>query len=327
MLDRFSPYSLIDQPNPVFQQDQQHLHVLKTRDEMRRFNLLVWLVLPASVLLWWLLERLSYGFEPLPAELENRLILLVLYLSLGLMPVSGIFTAVAVVGPLNRLFHRGQWTLLRITNQPEAEILKAKDAISQIRVWPFFALESGLRITIVALLFLNLLYWRYHTVSFGSFVFFTLLNPLCWGVYSFLFVMGAIYIVEPILRMKIMVALCAVAAIRVRYPSFALLAGIAAIVFVHLIQAGLVGSVIYLYRFAFGQGNDDGAVFVVLCLLPLSILATFASVLLYRKVKNLTPEFIYKMAVSEERIRFRPSKVARLIADYWQASPRWVKKN
>ena len=150
-----SPYTLVEPDNPIFQQEQRRLRWLKTPESLLKYNRIVWFGIPALILLWWLIERIHVDFRFAQSDLKDRLPLILLITIIGVMFLSSAYTITSTTGRVHRQFHAGDWETLRMTDQPETAILGAKDAIAQIRAWPFVAVEIGLRIAFVIIIMLT----------------------------------------------------------------------------------------------------------------------------------------------------------------------------
>src|SRR5262249_5249491 len=142
----------------VFQQERRSLRWLRTPQQFRSYNLLVLIGLPPLISLWWILERAQLNFGYLPPGFEDQFINILILTSLGLMVLSSLYAVPEVIGPLHRQFSSVYWETLKLTTQPEDDILMAEDAVSQLRLWPLIVLEVGLRIGIVAVFTANTFY-------------------------------------------------------------------------------------------------------------------------------------------------------------------------
>ncbi|HEX2906504.1 MAG TPA: hypothetical protein VHO69_06560, partial [Phototrophicaceae bacterium] len=216
---------------------------------------------------------------------------------LGLMPICSVYTIVTVIGPLNRLFHLGQWRLLRITGQPENDILQAKEAIAQIRVWLVIAVEVGLRIIIVTVFLLNNFYAFYQiSLSRDYFLLTAILNPLCWGFYLLVSVIGVVFAVEPIFRMRVIVALGIATAMQVRQTTIAFLTGFALVLPVQIIQVALIGGLMAGYQ-TLAHAGEEVDVMMVFALTGLSVLVELVGYVVYVGLRKATLWFIYRRAL------------------------------
>jgi hypothetical protein len=286
VFDLFSPYVAVSDSNPVFQRDQKQLRWLKTPQSLRKFNRRVWLGIPAAAFCWWFLERANIGFRYTQPSYEWNLVLISLYLSLGWMLLSSLWMMVVTIGQFHRHFHCIEWQILKITHQPDVDILAAKDSAAQIHVWILTAIESSIKITTPCLLILNFLYSSYQgsadkAIFIGTFFF----NIFCWVFYALMLGIGVAYALEPIFRMRLIVALSALIAFRIQNITFALLTGFVTILLIHLTQIAVISGLGYLLV-ASAQG-DDYVFFVLLFLfIPFCFIVFCLYLMLYVRIRN-----------------------------------------
>lgn len=230
MLNFLLPYSQIDTSNPIFQRDLRRLRWLRNPQSLRRYCLIVILGIPLLTLSWWILERAAYGFDNVRPFISSRLISLCVYSMAALMLASSFYTAVSTIGYMHRYFESDEWSLLRITPQDEQAILRIKDAIVQIFVWRLAVFEVGVRLALILLLNIDDWYgfWQISDDK-SSFLRTTILNPLLWLPYALHIGIGLLISIEPLLRMRAVVALCSAVSAGIRTPTLALLAGFLAV--------------------------------------------------------------------------------------------------
>ena len=196
-------------------------------------------------------------------------------------------------------FNSAYWDSLRLTPQYKSSILMSHDAIAQLRLWPFTAAEIGLRIAIVFLFALNNFYELFHTYPQKSeFVSQTLLNPTCLGIWGIILFIGIIFTLEPIIRVRLIVAFHLIVAIRIRNVPLALLTGFVAVAIVHLAQLFLVVCLWALYQ-AFTT-QEMGGVGLALCFLPLTGLTAALLWALYRWLRKAALNLAYDSAFRQD---------------------------
>jgi len=156
------PYNEVDTKNQLFQQKWHHLRWLNSKASLYRYMLLTLIALPLLIILWWFIERLNLNFGDVPPDFTYRLLDLVLVAVVIVMALASYFSLPRVMGLFQKQFNSAYWDTLRLTPQLNSAILMSHDAVAQIRLWPFTALEIGLRVAIVALYALNTVYESMH---------------------------------------------------------------------------------------------------------------------------------------------------------------------
>jgi hypothetical protein len=263
LLEHWMPYGLVAADNMIFELEWRRLRTLRTEASVQKYNRWVTIGCIAVVILWW------------PIRLSSSVIIEILpyFASFVLMLLSSFYTVLTVIGPLHQQVTTQQWDLLRMTPQHEEKILMAQDAVAQLRVWRVAALEVALRAASIAVPFvaLTLDLFRYpygFEPLFGAFCCFTI----------FIIVAAVLYTLEPILRMRALVALSLYIGLRVQHLSAALLAGFAAALFFHLLQIVAVGLLIAFLPW--GGGSSAGYGYGWICIVPIGM-ALLVGVLLY----------------------------------------------
>jgi hypothetical protein len=289
MFNLLRPYGSADILHPVLQQEWPRLRWLRTPDAVNRYNRIVLIGIPTIVGLWWFLERLNLNFGSVPPAFEAILTNLLLVASLGLMIVSSFGTVVATIGPLNRQLTTGQWDDLRITSLRESDVVMAKDAVAQLRVWPIVVVEVGLRLASVGLFVANSLYLNFQFTTASAI-------PICCYAYALIFGIGLVYIVEPVLRMRLLIAFCTAIALRIQNLNLALLTGFVTALLVHLAQLILVGRLEHLYQISIAAGGYT-AIFGILCgFLPSSLISAAIFYAIYIGVRKAALSFAVRKA-------------------------------
>ncbi len=267
------PDSQIVKENPVYQQERRSLRWLRTPQGFRDYNLTVLIGLPLLIALWWMLDHLNSGYTPLGFEYRSINVLLVT--SLGLMLLSSLYAIPQVIGRLHNQFTSGYWDTLKLTTQSEDDILMAEDAVGQLRLWPLIAVEVGLRIGIVILFFANYLYSFYQ--NFDPFFSQSVIGCFGWGL---ILLIGIAYIIEPIVRARLIVAFSIVIAMRVKTLPLTLLTGFGLVLCVHLMQAVFV-SVIW-----FGLPDIAGEDYYATIVYPAVLAGSILYYALYVSLRN-----------------------------------------
>jgi hypothetical protein len=287
MWRKFSPYTLVESDNPVFQQEQRRLRWLKTPESLLKYNLIVWIGIPGLILLWWLIERINIRFRDLDPYLDQRLVIITLIVSLGMMILSNCYIVASTLGRSHRQFHAGDWQVVSIMNRGESDILDAKDAIAQIHSWPFIAFEIGLRGVCIIIILLNDFYHRYQNYypETSAFSRITVLNPGFWIMNGVYLIIGLEVALLPLLRMRVMITWSTFIALQVKNAALAMLTGLAFVLFFHLTQIALIGDVFLLLMLILI--NDISVIWMGCIILLLPILLPIVLSKLYASTQKI----------------------------------------
>lgn len=296
--DFLLPYSEVDTKNPLFLQKWHHLRWLNSEANLRRYTYLTLIGLPLIAVAVWLLERLNLNFADVSSDFANRLINLVVYAAFIVMILASLYAIPRIMGRFNAQFNSAYWDTLRLTPQYNSAILMSHDAIAQLRLWLFTALEIGLRIAILILYTLNNFYAVYHSSAQQPFLQRTLLNPLCLGVWSIIALIGLLFALEPIFRARLIVAFLLTIAIRVRNVPLALLLAFTALALIHLTQIFLVVTLYAIFQ-AFTK-TEMGGVGLVVCFLPMAASSAALLWVLYRRLRRTALDLVYDSAFRQD---------------------------
>lgn len=296
--DFLLPYSAVDTRNPLFQQKWHHLRWLNSDTSLNRYTQLMLIGLPFIILLWWLIERFNLNFGAVPPDFSYRLINFIIFTALIVMGISSLYSLPRIMGRFNAQFNSAYWDSLRLTPQYNSTILMSHDAIAQLRLWPFTALEIGLRIAIVALYTLNNFYDLYHTYPQQSFIAQTILNPTCLGIWGIIFFIGLIFALEPIMRVRLIIAFHLTIAIRIHNIPLAFLTGFITLAIIHLTQLLLIVCLYTLYQ-AFTM-QEMGGVSIALCFVPLTFVTSIALRALYHWLRKAALNLAYDSAFRQD---------------------------
>src|SRR5262249_8691045 len=125
-----------------------------------------------------------------------------------------------------------QWDLIVISKQLNWTIFQAHYAIAQLRAWRPMVIEIAIRIVAIELLLLETFrYWVALPVSLG--VYFT---PLSWIIFAPLGIVGLVYGVEPLWRMKALTALSLAVVSRIKNASAVHLTLFGLAIGIHVLQ-------------------------------------------------------------------------------------------
>jgi len=255
--------------------------------------------IPFVILLWWFIERLNLDFADVSPDFAYRLINIVIYTAFIMMALSSLYSLPRVMGRFNVQYNSAYWDTLRLTPQYNSTILMSHDAIAQLRLWSFTAVEIGLRIALVALFTLNNFYGAYHTYPQSSeFVSATLLNPTCLGIWGIILFIGIVFTLEPIIRVRLIIAFHLIIAIRIQNVPLALLTGFVALLSVHLAQFFLIVCLYTIFQ-AFTT-QEMGGVGIALCFVPLTGLVAILLWAFYRWLRKAALNLAYESAFRQD---------------------------
>ncbi len=297
--DFLLPYNAVDTKNPLFQQRWHHLRWLNSETTLRRYTFLTLLGIPFIFIGLWLIERLNLNRAELPTEWHYRLINLAIYAALIIMLLASLYSVPRIMGRFNNQFNSEYWDFLRLTPQYNSTILMSHDAIAQLRLWPFTAAEIGLRIAIIVLFMLNNIYDLLHNNPMPSeFMIRTLLNPLYLGIWGIRLFAASALIIEPIFRVRLIVALQLWIATRIRNMPLLLLTGFAVLGILHFVQLLVMIALYGLFQAFVTQ--DMSAVSMVVCFLPLTSLSITLFWALYRRLRRVALNLAYDSAFRQD---------------------------
>ncbi len=298
LLDFLLPYSAVDTRNPIFRQMRLHLRFVNTEARLQRFNQIILIGLPLIAVLWWLIERFNLNFGAVELAFSYRLVNFFLFAALIVMGISSLYSLSRIMGRFNAQFNSAYWDSLRLTPQYNSTILMSHDAIAQLRLWPFTALEISLRIAIVAIYTLNNFYDLYHTYPQQSFIAQTLLNPTCLGMWGLILFIGILFTLEPIMRVRLIIAFQLTIAVHIRNVPLAFLTGLLTIAIIHLVQLLLMVCLVTLYQ-AFTV-QEMGSISIAVCFVPLTFVVFIALRALYHWLRKAALDLAYKSAFRQD---------------------------
>ncbi len=297
--DFLLPYSAVDTKNPLFQQKWHHLRWLNSKTTLRRYNFITLVGIPFIFIGWWLIERLNINFTDVSPEWNYRLINLAIYAALTVMGLSSLYSLARIMGSFNNQFNSAYWESLRLTPQYNSTILMSHDAIAQLRLWPFTVAEISLRITIIALFTLNTIYELFRiNPQLSEFIPRTLLNPLYFGIWGIRLFTASALIIEPISRVRLIIALQLWIATRIRNMPLLLLTGFAVLGILHFVQLLVMIALYGLFQ-AFAT-QEMNAVSTVVCFLPLTSLSITLFWALYRRLRHAALNLAYDSAFRQD---------------------------
>lgn len=128
----------------------------------------------------------------------------------------------------------GQWDMLRLTTLRRRDILMAKFAVAQIHAWRWMGADVALRLGGAAFTLGLFLFWVFPPVQ----AFY--LPRSVPVILAFFVIFAAVYVLEPLWRMRAIVALGIAVSARIHNSSLALLTGFGLLLGLRIVQAIVV---------------------------------------------------------------------------------------
>jgi hypothetical protein len=266
------------QANPVFALERRHLLWPRTDDEITKYNRIILvssLVVAAAG--WIIVARFRNNSADLAYFWE-----LVIFLSAAFMLFCSFYTGVMTTSSIQQRIDSGQWDDLRITLQSGSTVVEAYDALAQIRAWRLTLIEIALRLCGSTIFVID---WLYFSLSSSDQH--LLLDPLCWiWTTTIVFILGA-FILEPVYRMRVIVALSIFITLNIQNVVYDLLADFAVILLILVLQLAALAGTFYIVQWIADSG--EAGVVGLACVLPV-MLITIISLLyfLYGLVRQKT---------------------------------------
>jgi len=241
LLYRLTPHSRLSR-NPLFVLETRRVRWGCDVDVLLRSTWRWLLLICGLILALWLLVLVGSvigGQSRLAAENALIVVWWMLALSLLAAPALDFVSISTALGSIHGEITAGRWDLLRLTLLPNPQIVAAKHTAAQVRVWRATMLITALRTATVLIGTLNLLLLAFNDpyfmrgVSFGEWI--SLLVLLLTGG-----VTCAIYLLEPLWRMRALTALGVAISARTDHATSAALLGIGAIAVLWIAQIMLL---------------------------------------------------------------------------------------
>ncbi len=239
---------------PLFKYAVRRVRWAKTVNQLRRYNWRAALIVHGLIIgLWALLVYLSavnyyalnpnspYYYSGHPNEYSANFIAVLTLVSVGMDIILDFACLVFSITSIGGEVSDGRWDLLRMTPMREESIVAAKHGLAQVRAWRVMAVVLWMRTAAVILL---LLHAFLLPMLFGGYFFledifrYDFFNPL-----MLLVTIGitlAIYVVEPVWRMRALSALGVAISARVFNLVYAFLTAFAVMVGVWISQAMII---------------------------------------------------------------------------------------
>jgi hypothetical protein len=147
-------------------------------------------------------------------------------------------------GRLAREKENGHWDAIRVTTLTTAQIIGMKYVGAQLRAWRAVSVEVALRIAVVAILVFDVI-----LLQLGGYA--LLDNSNLFGSLGTFVIVGSVYILEPIWRMRMVVSMGLAISMQVHSLSFAALANFGALLAMRILQGILIAGFALLVSSSF----------------------------------------------------------------------------
>lgn len=297
MLETNRVYAAMDD-QPLFKYAVRRVRWARTVSQLRRYNWRAAFIVHGLIIgLWALLVYLSavnyyapnpnatYYYSGSPIEHSTNFIAVLMLVSVGMDIILDFACLVFSITSIGGEVSDGRWDLLRMTPMREENIVAAKHGLAQVRAWRVMAVVLWMRTAAVILL---LLHTFLLPLIFGGYFFledafrYDFFNPLLM-----LITIGitlAIYVIEPVWRMRALSALGVAISAWVFNLVYAFLTAFAVMVGVWISQAIILlalGWVTIRLAVAF----SDGMLYMC-AVLPACIATAFVVRLYYANVER-----------------------------------------
>lgn len=285
------PYGLINPTNTIFEWQLKKVRWLNNETSIKHFTILVWIGLPTVSLIVWLMTRQN------TVGIRNSLYGLNTILLISLIPMllSSLYSIPLVIGTMNTHYTAKHWELMRLTSQNYHAILMGYDAFFQLRLWSLVIIEMGLRLSIFVIFIANHISESNNYFASTNVSFFASITFATWIVFP---IVAFGFFIEPIFRMRVIIAAQMSIAVRVTNITFAFLVGAATIIITHLIHLILFdGTWAVFIAIAI---NDAGSGIALFCLTPIAVFGAALVFIFYVSIRNTALAMAYKSAFYQD---------------------------
>ncbi len=242
---------------PLFKYAVRRVRWAGTVEHLRKYNWRVALIVPVIVIGLWVLTvymawtayfynqtgaATYYNSPSRVTDQSATFIGLLILISIGMDLILDFASLIFALNSIGGEVSAGRWDLLRLTPINEGRIIGAKHGLAQVRAWRVMALVLYTRFAAVALILLHAFLLPVLVGDapsiFTSFRY-DFSNTLLALVTAAIFL--AIYVIEPLWRMRAMTAVGIAISARVYSIVFALLTAFAAIVVTWITQVIILG--------------------------------------------------------------------------------------
>jgi hypothetical protein len=222
-LDQQSPYALVGPSNPVFNFELRRLKEPVREGDGKDYQ-------GSLILTLFLVSVIALLFPGI-----RLLGVLLIPISVIVALVADVHYIIVTVGSIGPQLSNGEWDMLRLTPLRSKDILMAKYAAAQIRAWHVMFVDLTLRIATITLIVIVLVS-SLMSRSFLQDVF----NGSTLALLLFYGILATVYILEPLWRMRAIVALSLAISARFHDSAVATLTGFAALLLMRLSQLVLL---------------------------------------------------------------------------------------
>jgi hypothetical protein len=272
LLSRLLPHQRLND-NPLFNLEMRRIHWGSTERALWRYSARRLEIIVGVLLILWLGVTRQ---DPYYSVLDNFALLL-LGVSLLAEPLLDYLSMIAALGSINAEVAAGRWDLLCMTSLTISKIVAAKHGAAQVRAWRYMILLMALRLAVLLMIAIGLLagYGRDYNWIIPAY------DRLLWTVFSLVTILalGALYIVEPVWRVRMVTAIGLALSARARSGTSAVLLAGSALGTLWLVSLCLGVGVVIGSSVALSQLAMVGPLFVqALFCTPMVLAALYAMI-------------------------------------------------
>ena len=222
---------------PIFENERRKIPLLIDSYSLTRFARFAWTAAALITPVVWLLSAVVGGNET-----SDRLAVIVVCAAIAAMFAVDFYSAFTVTYGLHNQINSEQWDLIRTSGLRERNILRAQYDIARLRAWRPMCIDTAFRIAVTELIILNSLRYLFGPSSVIGLVITlpALLVLILCGVGL------AVYVLEPLWRMKALAALSLAVASSVKNTPFAYMSLFGLTSLIHVLQIGCLVVAAYL---------------------------------------------------------------------------------
>jgi hypothetical protein len=254
-VDRQFPHALIKRRNPLFEFESKHEKSFRSRSQLKRDSALILLIAVISSIP---VAMLIYGGGGIVSGITvNIIVMLTVGVSLG----ADVYYMMLTTDGISRYSISGHLDLLKLTSMKQPAILKAIYAVFQIRVWYMMMVEMAIRV-LGAFLILFPVIWtlspNFQNLNNAELDISNITELMCTIGFLLMIVLiiglvGTVvvgYIVEPLWRMRALVALGLSISARIENPAFSIIAGFLSAFAIRILELIIIVSLMFFPPFA-----------------------------------------------------------------------------
>ncbi|MEP7288717.1 MAG: hypothetical protein ABI947_23440 [Chloroflexota bacterium] len=233
MLKRILPFSLITPRNAAFERDLRRVRWLRRPLALVMYSAYVLIGIPLLVSVLFLLDyfrRSAAGRYGSYYYYYNTSVwfAIILFATFLIMVIANLYYLVITVNSINRLIASGEWDSLRLTPIPERDLVLGKVAVAQVRGWRFMTLDMALRLCAIAFAVTDI------AATSNGYPFLTITSLSALLNLGSIVTLCVVYTLEPLWRMRTVVAIGIAVSAGIRNLTFAVLAGFGLVFALHI---------------------------------------------------------------------------------------------